>query len=203
MIKTIIFDIGGVVIHSNFRAIYSNFAKRVGLPPEFVVEYHNKKVQDLLLGNITLEQFWKDMIDAGANPKLDIKKIWIEEGIKNREVNNELLSIIKELRKNYSVGVLTNLTPFRLILDNKINLYSYFDYTVLSCKEHTKKPNHKFYRLALKVASVKPEESVFIDDKESCTKPAEEVGMRTILYTYPDNMKLLEDLRRLGVSVEN
>jgi len=200
-IKTIIFDIGGVVVHSDFEAVYSNFAKRVGLPPEFVIGYYKEKVQDLLLGNISLEQFWKDMISAGADPKLDLRNIWIEEGTKNREVIKELLGIIKELRKKYSVGVLTNLTPTRLILDEKMDLYSHFDYAVLSCKEHLKKPDPAFYFLALKAASAEPEEAIYVDDKESCTAPAEELGIKSILYVYPDNTKLLESLTKLGVSV--
>ena len=201
MTKTIIFDIGGVVTKTDFQAIYSNFAKRVGLSPEIVIAYHKEKIHDLLLGNITLGQFWKDMISAGADPKLDLRNIWIEEGTKNREVIKELLGIIKELRKKYSVGVLTNLTPTRLILDEKMDLYSHFDYAVLSCKEHLKKPDPAFYFLALKAASAEPEEAIYVDDKESCTAPAEELGIKSILYVYPDNTKLLESLTKLGVSV--
>jgi putative hydrolase of the HAD superfamily len=201
MIKTIIFDIGGVVVHSDFKTIYSNFGERIGLGQEFVIKYHNEKVHDLLLGNITLGQFWKDMIDAGANPELDLRNIWMDEGIKNREVNEELLLIIKKLRRKYLVGTLTNLTPSRLILDEKMDLYSHFDYAVLSCKEHLKKPDPEFYKLCLKIASANPEEAVFIDDKESCTGPAEEIGMKGILYTYPDNAKLFEELKQLGVFI--
>lgn len=203
MIKTIIFDIGGVVVHSDFKTIWLNFGQRIGLSKNFVAEYHYEKFHELLTGIISLEQFWKDMLDAGVNPKLDIEKVWIEEGMKNREVNTGLLSIIEKLRGNYSVGVLTNLTPSRLILDEKMGLYSHFDYSVLSCKEGIRKPNPEFYKLCLKVASVKPGEAIFIDDKESCIKPAEEVGMKTILYTYSDNAKLLGDLKQLSVSIRD
>lgn len=201
MIKTIIFDIGGVVAHTNFEALYSNFAKRVGLSSEFIIAYHKEKVEDLILGNITLDQFWKDMRDAGADLELDLGKVWIDEGIKNREVNQELISIIKNLRKNYSVGVLTNLTPSRLILDEKMGLYSYFDYVVLSCKEHLKKPNPEFYWLGLKIADVRPEEAIFVDDKESCTSAAEAIGIKSIIYTYPDNINLLNNLKQIGIFV--
>jgi putative hydrolase of the HAD superfamily len=201
MIKTIIFDIGGVVAYTNFKAIYSNFAERVGLSPEFVIAYHKEKISNLILGDITLDQFWKDMSYAGANPKLDFEEIWIEEGIKNREVNNELLSIIKELRKNYSVGVLTNLTPARLILDKKIDLYSNFDYAVLSCEKHLKKPDPEFYRLGLEAALVNPEEAIFVDDREDCIIAAEEVGIKSILYVFPDNIKFLADLKQFSVSI--
>ncbi|MBI2034031.1 MAG: HAD family phosphatase [Candidatus Liptonbacteria bacterium] len=202
MIKTIIFDIGGVIARTNFKALYSNFAERVGLPSEFVVDYHTTNVEDLLLGKITLDQFWKDMRGAGAKPDLDLQAIWIEEGTKNREINSELLKIIEKLRKNYSAGVLTNLTPPRLVLDEKMNLYSHFDYAILSCKEHLKKPDPAFYQLSLAAASVKPEEAIFVDDKEKCTVGAERVGMKSILYVYPDNAKLLKNLKRFGVSIE-
>ncbi len=201
MIKTITFDIGGVIVRTNFEAIYSNFAKRVGLLPEFIIEYHKEKRHELLLGNITLDQFWKDMRDAGANPNLDFQSIWIDEGIKNREVNKELLSIIKNLRKNYSVGALTNLTSPRLILDEAMDLYSHFNYVILSCKEHLKKPDLEFYRLSLKATFAKPEETIFVDDKEIFTTAAEEAGMKSIIYIYPDNPRLLENLRQLGVSI--
>lgn len=202
MIKTIIFDIGGVITQTNFKKIYSNFATQIGLAPEFVINYHKINVENLLLGEITLEQFWSDMKNAGANQKLDFQKIWIEEGIKNREVNKELLNIIQKLRKIYLVGVLTNLTPSRLIIDEEMDLYSYFDYSILSCKEHLKKPDPEFYKLSLATISAKPEEAIFVDDKEQHTIAAEQIGIKSIIYIYPDNAKLLEDLKKLGIFVE-
>ena len=199
MIKTIIFDIGGVVTHTDFKAIYSNFAHRIGVTPEFVVEYHKIHLADLLLGNITAEKFWQDMRDAGANTKLDFEKIWVEEGVRNREVNQGLLDIIAKLRKHYSVGTLTNLTASRLLIDQEMDLYSHFDYAVLSCVEHLKKPDPAFYRLALSRAEAKPEEAIFIDDKEEPVAGAESVGIKGVLYHYPDNAALEVRLKEIGV----
>jgi len=201
MIKTIIFDIGGVITHSDFKAIYSGFAERIGIPPEFVIEYHKIHLDDLLLGNITLDGFWTDMRKAGGNPNLDYAKIWIEEGVKHRRVNKELLDIIGQLRKHYSVGTLTNLTPLRELIDLEMHLYSHFDFSAFSFREHVKKPDPAFYELALKRARTEPEEAIFIDDKEQCTIGAEAVGMKSILYVYPDNAKLLLDLKKLGISI--
>ncbi len=199
MIKTIIFDIGNVVTKRNFQKIYSDFALRVGVSPEFVINYHKPpeeggKVEDLVLGKITLEEFWKDIRGAGGRADLDYEKIWIEEALKNTEINYELIEIIRKLRKNYPVGTLTNLTPSRLIVDNKLNLYSNFDYAVLSCNEHLKKPDPRFYYLALSKTSVQPYEAVFVDDKENHIIGAEQIGMKTITYIYPDNDKFIKDL---------
>lgn len=201
MIKTIIFDIGGVITNTDFKALYTNFANRVGLTPEFVINYHKTKLEPLLLGDIGMEQFWKDMVDAGADPSLDLRAIWIEEGLKNGERNDELLDIVGKLRKKYSVGVLTNLTYSRLLLDEKRDLYSNFDYAVLSCTEHLKKPDPAFYKLALEKSSSKPEEAIFIDDREECILAAKAVGINAITYTYPDNKTFLENLKGFNVFI--
>ena len=105
------------------------------------------------------------------------------------------------MRKNYTVGTLTNLTPTRLILDEVIELYSNFDYSLLSCVEGMKKPDLEFYMLAIKTAGVRPEEALFIDDRKSCIEAAKKVGMKTILYKYPGNSELLKKLGKLGVKV--
>lgn len=198
-IKTIIFDIGGVVTHTDFKALYSNFAKKIGISPDIVIEYHQKNIKALILGSITLEDFWSDMKKAGGEATLDFKKIWVEEALKIREIDQELLKTISTLRKHYSVGTLTNLTESRFLIDEAMDIYDNFDYRVLSFKEHLEKPNPEFYKLALAKASARPDEAVFIDDKEKCTIPAEQLGMKAILYT--NNTKLIEDLRKLGILI--
>lgn len=203
MIKTIIFDIGGVISGTDFVMVQTSFAQRVGLSPDVVIAYHkNKEVfNEYLLGTRTLDDFIADMSKAGADSSADILKIWIEEYIHHRKINHELLSIIKQLRENYSVGVLTNCTRARAVVDEKMGLYSHFDYALLSCEERLKKPDPAFYKLALTKADVEPNEALFIDDKERCTLGAEAVGITGILYIYPDNAKLVESLRQFGVVI--
>jgi epoxide hydrolase-like predicted phosphatase len=201
MIKTIIFDIGGVVTHTDFPAIYSNFARRIGIAPEVVIEYHKTHLDDLLLGNITAEKFWQDMRDAGGNPKLNFEEIWVEEGLKNRHINDGMFLLIEDLRKRYSIGTLTNLTTSRLLIDKKTDLYAHFDYAVLSCEEHLKKPDPAFYQIALARAKVQPAEAVFIDDKEEFVTPVEKVGMNGIVYRYPNNDGLIENLKTIGITI--
>ncbi len=201
MIKTIIFDIGGVVVQSDFKAIYSGFARRIGLAPEVVINYHKDHLDALLLGDIGLDKFWQDFREAGGSQTLDYPSIWFEETMKNRKTNIELLAIIEQLRKSYSVGALTNLTASRLMVDEKTGLYSHFDYAVLSCNEHIKKPDPIFFQVALLRASVQPAESVFCDDKEALIKSAEDIGMKGIFYIYPDNVTLLKKLRGFGISI--
>ena len=74
MIKSIIFDISGVVTFDNYHQIYANFAERVGLPPEFIPGYFKENWTDLLLNNITLEQIFetfKNKEDKSGNAGYD------------------------------------------------------------------------------------------------------------------------------------
>ena len=200
--KTIIFDVDGVIVSMNFEAIFSNFAKRTGLALDFVINYHRTNMVDLLLGKMTLSKFWADMRNASNNPNLDFETIWIEEGIKNTKINKGLLKIVKKLKESgYSAGILSNCTESRILIDKTLGIYRYFDNVVLSCREKLKKPDPAFYRLALSRAHAKPSEAIFVDDKKFCTDGAEKVGMKSILYTYPDNVKLSEDLNKLGVPI--
>lgn len=199
MIKTIIFDIGGVIKRMNFKAIYSGFAFRIGILPETVINYHKEKLDDILLGNISLEQFWQDMRDAGGRTDVSYEDIWIDEANKNTEINDELLGIVKKLREKYKVGVLSSVSYSRLYTDNMLDLYSNFDYAVLSCLEHLQKPDPSFYKLALKRAEALPNEAVFIDDKKEFTDAAEKIGIKAILYTFGENEKLLNEFKKIGI----
>ncbi len=201
MIKAIIFDIGGVVTCTDFPAIYTNFANRVGISPEFVSRYSINNWNDMILGNISPKQFFEDMKNAGAKPSLDLQAIWIEEALKVRKVNTKLLDIIAKLKKQYIVGVLSNLSSTRLILDEALHLYDHFNFVILSCKEHIKKPDPQFYELALKKAGINPDEAIFIDDNERNTIAAKNLGLIDILYT--NNQQLLIDLEKLGVEIKN
>ncbi len=199
MIKAIIFDIGGVVTFTDFQELYANFANRVGIDPEFVAQYHPNSWGKLLVGDITLGGFFQDMKNARAKEGLDLKTVWLEEALKVRVVNEELLNAIAKLRKSYKVGTLTNLSPTRLMVDEYMGIYNHFDFAILSCKEHLKKPDPKFYQLALERAEAKANECVFVDDKESNSIAARELGFTDIIYT--TNELLFKEFEKLGIKL--
>ncbi len=199
MIKTIMFDMGNVVVHTDFDALHAKFASRMRIPPRFVRNFRDKHAADLTLGQTPWKQFRKDMEKAVGRPLPTFDKIWLEEGLKARTNNEPLLQIIATLRKHYSVGAVTNLNEGRLLIDKKTKLYANFDYTVLSCRDHVKKPDPAFFHLALSRAPATPDEAILVDNKTEYIVGAEELGIKTI--TYSDNAHLVESLKHFGVSI--
>jgi putative hydrolase of the HAD superfamily len=192
MIKTIIFDIGGVVVFTDFQRLYEGFALSAGIDSEFIRQYHKANWDDLLCGKIDLDRFFADMKKEAKNQNQDLKSLWVEEAKKCRKDNSELLQIIQDLRKSYSVGVLTNLSATRKMVDELDSLYEHFDYALLSCDVGLQKPDVRFFQMALDKAGAEAHEAVFVDDNPKFFTGAEELGIPSIIYK--DNVSFLKQL---------
>ncbi|HVM62729.1 MAG TPA: HAD family phosphatase [Verrucomicrobiae bacterium] len=199
MIKTIMFDLGNVVVRTDFDALYAKFAARLRIPPHLVRNYRDKHVADLILGQTKWKHFQADMEKAVRRKLPNFNKVWLEEGLKARTANEPLLAIIKKLRKSYKIGAVSNLHEGRWLIDKQAKLYAKFDYTVLSCRDHVKKPNGDFYHLALSRADAHPDEAILVDDKPEQILGAEQLGIHTIPFS--DNARLVESLQHHGVTV--
>ena len=200
MIKALIFYVGGVITKTDWKLAYTSFANAAGIPPEAVIDFHQTLMNQLLMGEMSFMSDFVKAMHAHTNKEAEeLKTIWVDEISKLVKINVELLKIIDGLRKRYKLLVLSNLTESRLMIDEKLDLYSHFDQVFLSYKEHLKKPDEKFYRLALAAAKAEPAEAVFIDDTELHVAAAQEIGIHGIVYT--DNASLKTDLSKLGISL--
>ena len=82
----------------------------------------------------------------------------------------------------------------------KFNLRSYFLVFFSSCYLGVRKPDPRIYGLALKITQRKPEECIFIDDREENVEPARELGIHGI--QFQTVAQLRDDLARLGVTAD-
>ena len=79
----------------------------------------------------------------------------------------------------------------------RFRLRDYIPCFLSSCYVGLRKPDPKIFRLALDVLQRRPEEVIFIDDRESNASAASAVGMCGIHYQGPE--ALSSELTRLGV----
>lgn len=121
-----------------------------------------------------------------------IEKVAALAGVEAKDVNflpgssaaNELLFdyIRDELKPNYKLGILSNASGNfldRLFAKDQVQL---FDEVVLSSDVGVVKPQPEIYELTANKLNVKPEECVFVDDREVYCEAAREVGMRAVCY---------------------
>ena len=83
----------------------------------------------------------------------------------------------------------------------QFRLRNYFDAFFSSCFPGVKKPDHGIYRLASQITRRALEECLFIDDRALNLECAQLLGMRTV--HYQDPAQLRRELRHHGVDVDS
>jgi len=112
--------------------------------------------------------------------------------IKEHTANRPLLDYIRtELKSRYTIGLISNIgRDWIQDFFDEHDIHDLFDTLVLSSEEGITKPNPLIFERALERANVFGNESLFIDDaKENCDG-ARSVGMRTLLYTSFEQLKI-------------
>ena len=146
------------------------------------------------------DRVWK-MIGRKLNYEVsELKAIWLEALEKTYLPYFEVIDLVKRLRGEYKIGLLSNLEDAGVEVIKKQGLEENFDEIVYSCKVGFIKPDEKIYQIMLKKLGVKAEEAVFIDDKEINIDGAKKAGMKGIVFL--NYQKLVQDLKLLGVKTK-
>ena len=183
MIKNIIFDWGGVLIENPDEDIYDYCSKFLSVDREEfknIWQYYSSKFQT---GEIEEKQIWREICQELNGKEPNIKSLW-EEVVKNTfKDQKEVFKVVEELKKDgYKVYFLSNteLPAVDYFFDNHYD--KYFDGQMFSCVEGLVKPDRKIYELEIERFNIKPEESIFIDDKEENVEGSEEIGIKGIVF---------------------
>ncbi len=111
--------------------------------------------------------------------------------------NQELLDYIRrELKPQYRLGLLTNVSP-RWLDDflSENNLHSLFDHVMIASDAGFRKPHPSAYTDMAERLGLEPADCMMIDDSPDNRAGAEAVGMRAVLFT--SNHALFDTLATL------
>jgi len=197
MVKTILFDIGEVIIHTNFSSVYVGVAERLGIQPRIIQNYFKKYLNQSLVGELGPAHVLATLNLRQVLTVDQFLDIWKEEITRRWRIDESMVELLRTLRQHYTVVATTNLTEERYAADMSIGLYDFFDHAVLSLKEGVKKPDARYFELALARANARPDEALFIDDQQKMIDGAHELGIPTIQFT--DYEALVEKLRAMKI----
>lgn len=202
MIKTVIFDLGGVLIDWNPDYLYKTI-------------FDNEEEMKWFYDNVCTPD-WNEEQDAGRDlneaTEMLVKKFpehehnirayysrW-EEMLKGPI--HDTVEIFKELKASnfYQILALTNWShqTFPIALE-RFDFLHWFDGKVVSGEEKTRKPFLDIYEMVINRYEVDPASAVYIDDNARNLVPARELGMAAIHFKNPAQLR--EDLKTLGVNL--
>lgn len=200
MIKAIYFDWGGVLIDDPAPELITYCAEYLKVSEEEFGRVHRRFEPDFQKGTISEDKLWEKICFELGVPKPKVQSLWGDAVRYVFSEKKEVFALIHSLRRNgYKIGFLSN-TEIPAMNFFQEQGYEVFDAVIFSCAEGIRKPERRIYEIALEELGVKPEEAVFVDDKKKNIEGAEKVGMKTVLFKNPDQLK--EELTSFLVKID-
>lgn len=171
-----------VIVFDFFGVICSEIA------PSWLVKYVSEKdakhikstvVHAADIGEISLKEMFHKLGEIARIPSKQVEKEWWSYV----EIDDRVVEIIRMLRVNYPVVLLTN-APAQFVREilRKHNLSPLFDPIIVSSEEGYAKPNLMIYKRMLDRLSVKAENTLLIDDNSINIKGAMNAGMKGFVF---------------------
>jgi|SRR3989344_4491776 len=183
MLKLIIFDADGVLVH-NKRKFSITLAEKHGIPLETTLPFFTGQFQECLIGNLDLKEIIPPYLekwgwDKGVDVLLDY---WFSLESKT---DQKLIEYIQELRqKGITCFLATNNEKHRFqYMMDKMGLQKVFDKTYASAHLGHKKPNKEFFeKIYRELDNIRKDEILFVDDSSENIEGAKDFGIHTIFY---------------------
>ncbi|GAB4274333.1 MAG: HAD family phosphatase [Candidatus Promineifilaceae bacterium] len=201
MIKTIIFDIGGVLLKTEDRTPRHKLDEQFGLPYGTVEElvFNSEQGRRAQLGELSTEAHWQLIgkqfeLDEDALAAVRLA-FWAGD-----RLDESLVAYIRQLKQVYETAVISNaFDDLRHVLTHEFQIADAFNLLVISAEEGIMKPDARIFARTLARLGRKPEEAVFIDDFVHNVEGAKAVGLHAIHYQPGTNLP--QKLAELGVHV--
>ena len=193
--KNIIFDLGSVILMNHSNSILNKLNLNDNEYNELLRFFEN--FQDADLGYESLgEKFDK----CNFSNELYKYKDLIIKYYKIRDINNDLIQLIKKLKHNYKVYILT--VNNKEAVEYYKNKFNFIDGFVASCDYHVLKEDGKLFEILLGKYNLNPNDCYFVDDKIENVLAGEKLGIKGFVFDETKDINLLyEDMRKNGIKV--
>jgi epoxide hydrolase-like predicted phosphatase len=195
-LRAVYFDLGGVIVRTEFQAPRQHLAERLSLEYDDIVKavFEGESSRQASLGAISEDEHWAAVVRRLHLPASEIQAVR-DEFFAGDIADRNLLDFMRGLRKTVKVGLISNawsgLRPW--IVSQKFE--DAFDAMTISAEAGVMKPDARIYHLALESLGARPEEAVLLDDFIENVKGAQAVGMAAIHFVQPE--QALEELEQL------
>lgn len=201
-IKTIIVDLGNVIIDISFDDVIKEMAKLSGKPyselkPKFKIDKAHK---DFETGAIDEEEYrahWNKQFDVNLS-KQEFYQVWNAVFL---EVRPQMHDFLKTIKKKYRIVLLsnTNATHHHYFKKECKRELALFEKLFYSFEMDCRKPSEEIYHKVLDYLKLEAEHCLFLDDSKENLIAAEKVGIKGVMVR--DFPQLIVDLKNIGINV--
>ena len=201
--RAVLFDLGGVVFDSPLDGL-ARYEEEAGLPPRFIRTLNATNSDTNAWARFERGELDREAFVAAfeaealaAGETLDGHRVL--EALK-AEVRPAMVEALRRLKRAAfrTAAVTNNIAPMSSRESDLGEFMELFDVVVESSVVGVRKPEERFYRIALDGLGVEAHECVYLDDLGVNLKPARAMGMTTIK-VFDAHSALAELEQRVGV----
>ena len=189
-ITTIFFDVGGICLTNGWDNISrEKSAKKFSLDYEEMERRHMPLFKVFDKGELSLDEYLNEVVFY--KERKFSKRDFVEFMFSQSRPINSTLKVLDKLasERKYHLATINNesreLNDFRI---NEFGLKKYFECFFSSCYLGVRKPEEEIYDKALHIFHKKPDECLYIDDREENYNAARNSGLKLILLDEPENL---------------
>jgi putative hydrolase of the HAD superfamily len=190
-VRAVLWDFGGVILSSPFEA-FASYEREHGLPEGFLRQLNATDPDTnawarLERSEVDLGGFAElyEAEAAAAGHRIDAEAVL---ALLSGELRPAMVQALRRIRGEGLVQacLTNNVAGMESVRPELGEVMEIFDAVLESSKLGVRKPDPRFYDLALEAVDVQPTEAVFLDDLGINLKPARALGITTIKVADPD-----------------
>jgi putative hydrolase of the HAD superfamily len=200
-ITVMFWDVGGVILSNGWdRFARKRAVEKFGLDEDDFQDRHELLSNEFETGRLTLEEYLD--LAVFCRPRSFSREEFRAFMLEQSKPQPEVLAIVRGLERSKQ-RLLATLNNESLELNlhriEKFGLREVFDAFFSSCFLGVRKPERGIYRLATQISQQPPAQCLFIDDRELNLTCAAMLGMQTLHYRNPGQLR--HELERRGIEI--
>lgn len=201
--KALFLDIGGVLLTNGWdRHARGRAAEHFELDRDDLDERHHLTFDTYEEGKLSLDEYLDRVVFC--RERSFTREAFKDFMFAQSQALPGALQFFRDLKHRHSLVVVAvsnegrELNTYRV---ERFGLGELFDVFLSSSFVHLRKPDADLYRMALDVAQVRPEEVVYVDDRELFVEVAAGLGIRGIHHRSLESTR--EAVERMGVGLDD
>ncbi len=187
-IKAVFFDLGGVIVRTEYQAPRQHLAERLHMEYDDLVKivFDSPTAQQATVGEVTADEHWASVMKRLKQPTPETDAIRAEF-FAGDIIDRGLLVFLRSLRGKYKTGLISNAWDDLREYIIKEKFDDAFDKMIISAEVKVAKPSARIYQIALEQLEVSPSEAVFVDDFYENIEACEKLGIQGIHFRNPED----------------
>jgi len=184
-IKTILTDVGGVLVQNRDTSKRAVWEKKFNLPHGGLAKeiYQTEIAKRATIGLVNADKIWQHSKEKFSLTEKELSQLK-KDFFAGDQLNTAFFDYLMRIKDQYRIAILSNAwNNARNVYINRYHLLTLAEHMLISAEEGMRKPDPQFYQLALDFLNITPEETLFIDDAPENILAASQLGINAILFT--------------------